>query len=589
MLKTKPPKDPLNLENESDSSPINEDVTHPEELEAENFTEIEDSSNPLPFPNQDHWTYPSNSTSDSKDSRTTIEDRPHILLSMDTTLVKEFIQGYKEDPFLNPRYSDDIPSPSKVVTPSHFRKSDNGLLYFLDADFNAKLCIPKSKVNYVLKWIHDSPYESAHAGPKRFILRLQEIFYWKTLEKDAELFCQTCDVCQKVKVDHRKKMGPLRPAHIPSRPFATVSMDLITGLPPSGPERYTAVLVIVDKLTKFAIIVPTYNQLDQEGFAKLFVERVVNVFGLPERIISDRDPRWATDFWKSVVKHYGGAMAISSSHHPQTDGQTEILNATLEQMLRAYVAENRASWSQWLSVLAFSYNSAVHSSSSYAPNFLLFGYHPRLSTSAVVQEIDPASRPFLPSQKAESFIQTLQILRTSARKALVLAQEKQAKAYNKSRRNVEPLRVGDLVLINPHSLKLVDVKGTGKKLVQKTLGPFEIVEVINPMVYRLRLPASYPMHPIFNLEHLKKYHQSPEGFGQRVTLPPTRPDFDDTPEYEVEAILGHRLTNKATGNRREYLVKWKGYEHSENSWISEDAMRNAPILKREYLHLHHLL
>lgn len=543
----------------------------------------------LPFPEGGHWTYPATAFDSPFKARPEEERKSHLLISMDPNLIQEFITGYKEDPFFKSKYSaDEIPSHTKVITPSHFRKGKNGLLYFFDADFNAKLCIPKSKVNYVLSWIHNSPYESAHAGPKRFLLQLQEVFYWKGMEKDAELYARTCDVCQKIKVDHRKQMGALRPAHIPSRPFATVSIDLITGLPPSGVERYTAVLVVVDKLTKFATIIPTYNQLDQDGFAKLFVERIVNVFGLPERIISDRDPRWATDFWKSVVKHYGGIMALSSSHHPQTDGQTEILNATIEQMLRAYVADNRSSWSQWLSVLAFAYNSSVHSSTLRSPNFLLFGYHPRLSTSTLNEEIDPTSRPYLPSQKAETFIETLQTIRNSARNALVLAQEKQAKAFNKGRRPVEEIKEGDLVLINPHTLKLVDVQGTGKKLVQRTLGPFEVVEVINPMVYRLCLPLSFPMHPVFNLQHLKKYHPSPQEFGDRVVLPSTRPDFEEFPEYEVEAILGHRLTNKATGNRREYLVRWKNYGPADDEWISEDALRNSPTLKREYLRLHNL-
>ena len=98
-------------------------------------------------------------------------------------------------------------------------------------------------------------------------------------------------------------MGALQPIYIPPRPFATVSMDMITGLPPSGEQSYTAILVIVDKLTKFAIISPTYTTLSQEGFAKLFVERVVNVYGLPKVIISDRDKCWATIFWKSVISN----------------------------------------------------------------------------------------------------------------------------------------------------------------------------------------------------------------------------------------------------------------------------------------------
>jgi hypothetical protein len=233
--------------------------------------------------------------------------------------------------------------------------------------------------------------------------------------------------------------------------------------------------------------------MSEEQFADLFVERVANVHGLPERIIADRDKHWSTAFWKSVVSNYGSIMALSSSHHPQTDGQTEILNATIEQMLRAYVARDQAFCAKWLSVLNYSYNSSIHSSTGYAPHFLLMGYKPRTSTIGLTPEGDPISRPFVASQTAEEFIGELEFHRAAARDALVLAQERQATAYNKGRRPIETFQKGDLALINPHTLKLVDVKGTGRKLIQRTIGPFEVLEQINPQVYRLKLPPNYPM------------------------------------------------------------------------------------------------
>jgi hypothetical protein len=132
-------------------------------------------------------------------------------------------------------------------------------------------------------------------------------------------------------------------------------------------------------------------------------------------------------------------------------------------------------------------------------------------------------------------------------------------------------------------LKLIDVKGTGKKLVQKTIGPFEVMEKINPLVYRLRLPNNYPMHPIFNLAHLKKYRVSDPRFGERTMLPSTRDLLSASEEYEVEAILGHRLTKRKDGNRRMYLIRWRGFEPSEDSWVSDYSLRNAPEIRREYL------
>ncbi|RDB18869.1 hypothetical protein Hypma_014481 [Hypsizygus marmoreus] len=541
------------------------------------------SDNELPFPNGDHWTYPSNIKPPSTLAEEP-EHRPHLLVSMSPELVQKFIDGYPLDEFLRKKYPLEAPNPEKILTPSHFQRGKNGLLYFIDADWTHRLCVPKNMINYVLRWVHDSPFESAHAGPRRFLARLKELFYWSTMAKDVVVYSATCDVCQKIKIDRRKKMGGLRPAHIPNRPFATVSLDMITGLPPSGEEKYTAILAIVDKLTKFAIIIPTHDELSQGGFAKLFVERVANVYGLPERIIADRDKRWATAFWKSVVERYGSIMALSSSHHPQTDGQTEVLNATLEQMLRAYVATDRTSWARWLSEIAFAYNSAVHSSTTYSPNFLLMGYKPQSTTGVVAPSNDPVDRPYLPSQKGEEFVAELEMHRQAARDALVLAQERQAKAYNKGRIPLKEFSEGDLVLVNPHTMKLVDAQGTGRKLIQRSIGPFEVLEKVNPMVYRLRLPDTYPMHPVINLEHLKLYRPSEPELGERTILPPTR-DFIASEEYEVEAILGHRFTGRKSGNRRLFLVRWKGYDATEDSWVSEYDIRNAPLLKREYLHM----
>ena len=251
-------------------------------------------------------------------------------------------------------------------------------------------------------------------------------------------------------------------------------------------------------------------------------------------------------------------------------------------MLHAYVSSDKENWSNWLSVLTYSYNSSVHSSTKYSPNFLLMGYNPRTSTSAIIPEIDPALRPFLPGQSAEDFVEAIEVHRNLAKDAMALAQDRQAKAYDKKRRPVEEMKVGDYALVNPHSLELVDVAGTGKKLIQRMIGPFEVVERINPMVYRLRLPDSYSMHPVFNLEHLKKYTPSPDEFGERTELPSTR-ELRASEEYEVEAILGHRLIGKKRANRRMFLVRWKDYGPADDSWVSEYDLRNSAQLKRDYL------
>ncbi len=147
---------------------------------------------------------------------------------------------------------------------------------------------------------------------------------------------------------------------------------------------------------------------------------------------------------------------------------------------------------------------------------------------------------------------------------------------------MKELSPGDLVLINPHTMELINVKGTGKKLVQRTIRPFEVMERINPLVYRLRLPDTYPMHPVINLEHLKCYIPSDERFGERTTLPDTRELKVEMEEYEVEAMLGHKDLKTKAGIQQKYLVRWKDYDPTDDSWVSEYSLRNAPQLRRLY-------
>lgn len=152
---------------------------------------------------------------------------------------------------------------------------------------------------------------------------------------------------------------------------------------------------------------------------------------------------------------------------------------------------------------------------------------------------------------------------------------------------MDQIDVGDLVLVNLHTLCLVETEGTGKKLVQRSIGPFEVLEKINPVVYRLHLPDTYPMHPVFNLAHLKKYCPSPNKFGDCIKLPETR-NFLASPEYEVESIIRHCLLGKRHGNRRQYCIQWVSYGPADDSWVSEYDLCNALELKREYLKLHNL-
>ena len=500
-----------------------------------------------------------------------------LIISASKETMDAFRKGYRLDGYFRKYFEDEtLSTDGSQSAESRYYRSDTGLLIFRDADWVARLCVPSSQVEYVLKLAHESASESAHAGASRLFLRLKDRFYWPSMWKDVLEFCQSCDVCQKINPDRRSPAGLLRPHKIPLLPWDVVSLDLITGLPNSN--GFTAILVVVDKLTKYVLYIPTKNELKQEGFADLFLEHVVRRFGLPLEMIADRDPRWAKSFWQSIATSLGLKLLLSTSHHPQHDGQTERANQTLEIALRAFVAGERTNWSKWLNLLAHAYNSTPQTSTGYAPHFLLFGYSPRSELSL----LDPLGRG-IPRNEANnasaiSFLHELDVHRARARDALAKAQASQAKSYNKGRRT-EEFEVGDEVLVNPHSLELVEAtKGTGRKLIQRRIGPFEITEKLSPTVYRLRLPASYNMHPVLNIEHLKKYDKSLR-FTDRTVLPELRV-LPQEEEYEVDKIVGDRF-NKSL-KRREYLVRWKGYGPEQDTFEPEKNLRNAFLKLRKY-------
>src|SRR5260370_10722769 len=181
-------------------------------------------------------------------------------------------------------------------------------------------------------------------------------------------------------------------------------------------------------------------------------------------MIADRDAHWAQSFWASIARHLSLQVLLSTSHHPQHDGQTECQNQTPEIALHAYVAGSKADWAKWLPALAFAYNSTPQSSTGYSPFFLLYGYEPRSPTSFTAKGPHRVPRS-LYNQSTQDFVQELEVHQALARDSLAKAMSQQAPAHD-SHHCSEEFTVGDEVLVNPHSLDLVDVKGTGRKLLQ---------------------------------------------------------------------------------------------------------------------------
>ena len=500
---------------------------------------------------------------------------PYLISEISADDLKEFTDGYQKDPHYsrvleNMRTEDDAARPAFP----QYSLDDDGLIRFDDAFGCSRICVPKSLQLAIMTDIHESPGDAAHGGYHKTYNRIASTFYWPKMGRDIKRFTQSCDICQKVRPRKHAAYGLLQPIPIPTRPFDTITMDFIMELPEC--EGYNGVLVVVDKLTKYVTFVPIDSTIDAEGTAEIIFKHIIAHYGLPRQIITDRDVRWTSDFWKTACEHLGVRRAFTTAHHPQADGQTEIMNQLLEVALRAYVGPERDDWVKFLDVLQLSYNSSVHSSTKYTPAYLLRGYEPR-TAGLHDKGPDPVNRE---ESETNEWIEQLEAARKEASDSLKLAQAFQQRAYNQGRL-IEEFEVGEKVLLNAHSLDLLrNVKGKGKKLLTRYEGPFEIMQKVSPLAYRLRMPASYGINPVLNITHLERYKESPEEFGPRAKQPAKRLDFEDLPEYEVEAIVDQGRFKERGRWRTKYLVKFVGYDEPE--WLPEKDMINAPDIVHEW-------
>ncbi|KAB5587674.1 Retrovirus-related Pol polyprotein [Ceratobasidium theobromae] len=504
-----------------------------------------------------------------------------LTISIDSSEVQKILDAYMKDPHFK-EVLEAIRLSSNINNPPfpQYQVGENGLLYFLDANDKLRLCIPKNLQLEFIQEAHDELSESAHSGYAKTYNRIASLYYWPKMSKNIMQYVLTCDICQKAKPRRHGPRGYLQPIPIPTQPFEVLSMDFIMDLPKSN--GFNAIYVIVDKLTKYAHFLPCTTHINEEETAQLFHDSIWCHYGLPRQVITDRDTRWTGAFWSHLVSLLGIKRALTTAHHPQADGQTEMMNQILEIAIRCFSNSNRDNWSKLLPSLAHAYNTSIHSATKLSPAYLLRGFNPLSPSNLLTGTSEHLHRPAKESETAIEFAEQMQATRTLAKDCMRVAQSFQERSYNSNRQFVifEP---GDLVLINPHSLELLKHKtGKGKKLTMRYEGPFEIMERVSPVAYRLRLPASYQMHPVINIAHLESYKQSPEDLGKRPTQHIPRDDFEIMPEYEIEKIVDERLFESRGKKIRKYKIRWLGYGPQEDEWKTEKELRNAPDILRNW-------
>ena len=238
-----------------------------------------------------------------------------------------------------------------------------------------QLYLPAGKYrDLILQECHDTRY-AGHLGVRKTVDLILRDFYWPTVQADVATYVATCEECQRNKPSNLRPAGLLQPLEVPGHRWERISMDFVTHLPKTK-TGYDALLVMVDYITKMMILRPTYSTVTAVDTARLFVDSVVRAHGLPRVIVSDRDTKFTSHFWREVHRVMGTTLAMSSGFHPQTDGQTERANRSIEEMLRAFVGKRQNDWDERLGMVEFAYNNSIHGSSGFTPFYLCYGRHP---------------------------------------------------------------------------------------------------------------------------------------------------------------------------------------------------------------------
>lgn len=314
------------------------------------------------------------------------------------------------------------------------------------------------------------------------------------MRKAVSQYVQRCITCKQQKNSQQSPAGLLQPLPVPTMVWEEISMDFIDGLPLS--KGVNSILVVVDRMSKYAHFLGIKHPYTATTVAGVFMREIVRLHGFPASIISDRDKIFLSHFWTELFRLHGTDLRRSIAYHPQTDGQTEVVNKGLETYLRCFVGDNPKSWAQWLAWAEFSYNIAPHSSSKLSPFKIVYGRDPphvlRIGRGqAIVDSVDEWL------QERDAILDELHL-------TLLKSQNIMKQAADLKRRDLT-FKIGDQVFVRLHPYRQQSLaRRPFEKLAARFYGPFEVIQKVGRVAYKLDLPAHSKIHPVFHVSQLKR-------------------------------------------------------------------------------------
>ncbi len=332
--------------------------------------------------------------------------------------------------------------------------------------------------------MHNSPC-SGHPGINATIQLLKNRFWWPDMSTDTITFVNACTACNTSKSPRQLPAGLLQPLPIPQRPWSHIVIDFVTDLPIS--QSNTNLLTVIDRFSKACRLIPLPKLPTAFETAEILCNNVFRFYGLPEDIVSDRGPQFTSRVWSSFFKKLNVNISLTSSYHPQSNGQTERLNQELTRFLRTYCQQNQADWSKYLMWAEYAQNSLQKPATGLTPFKCILGYQPPLFPWSG----EPSNLP-----SVTEWLQRSEETWNQAHIHLQCAVRRQEEQANRHRRFQPQYIPGQWVWLSTRNLHL---RLPYRKLSPRYVGPFQILRQITPVSFSLDLPTNYRISPTFHV------------------------------------------------------------------------------------------
>ncbi|KAK1627340.1 hypothetical protein QYE76_001655 [Lolium multiflorum] len=413
-----------------------------------------------------------------------------------------------------------------------------------------------------------------HFGREKTLLMLADHFYWPKMRRDVDRYVKRCITCNKSK-SKLKPHGLYTPLPAPTTPWEDISMDFVLGLPRTK-RGHDSIFVVVDRFSKMSHFIACHKSDDASHIANLFFREIVRLHGVPKTIVSDRDVKFMSYFWKTLWGKLGTKLLFSTTCHPQTDGQTEVVNRTLSQLLRSMIKKNLKEWEECLPHVEFAYNRAVHSTTELCPFEVVYGFKPITPLDLLPLPIH--ERVNMEVSKRADFVRKIHV----KTKELIEKKGKSNAARMNKKRKEMLFKPGDMVWV--HFRKDRFPKLRKSKLKPRGAGPYKVLAKINDNAYSIDLPedefgvsikrrqASHEERRLDMKTDVKRAVKLDMELDMKISHGRAREEREECArgEEEVQAVQNpdNKIVNQENKNSAD-IITWREYEALRNEMRRE--------------------